>query len=343
MQRKRTEAIPALIGSLALAAVLAAHPVFAAGVQMGLVAKITLPGKPGHGDWVTYDPGTDKVYVALHESGVAVIDAASNSVAATVDPIKGPNGIAYDARYVYAAAGDSNELVVVSKQDWQIVARVKTKGKTPDGVWFDAAHGRVLVACDDSNWIEIYNGGAYPRLVRTDYLLPFQAKSGPDVGVIVPQKGRLYMPDDNYVEALDLSTGEIGGRWVDTHLPVTKTGATKNMAYDSRTNRLWVGTTAKRVLVLNADTLRTIRSIPAHGGIDEVALDPGLRLLYAFESSARGFDIFSLDGMRAAGFVSTGVGNTHTGAVNPKTHRVYAYEGDANILAVYAPRETMAK
>jgi hypothetical protein len=38
---------------------------------------------------------------ALHGSGVAVVDAGANKVVATVDPIKDPNGIAYDASRLY--------------------------------------------------------------------------------------------------------------------------------------------------------------------------------------------------------------------------------------------------
>jgi hypothetical protein len=53
--------------------------------------------------------------------------------------------------------------------------------------------------------------------------------------------------------------------------------------------------------------------------------------------SAEGFDVFSIDGIRPVVDVNTGVGNTHTGDVDTKTHYVYVYEGDTNTLAGYAP------
>ena len=320
-----------------LFAALVVFPVSAAApVNYTLVAKISLPGKGGHGDWVTFDPATKKVYVALHESGVAVVDVTSNAVVADIEPIAGPNGIAYDSSYLYAASGDSNEIVVVSKSDWKIVGRVKTKGGTPDGVWVDTGRGKLLVASDDNNWIEVYSLGASPSLMRVITLLPAKPESGPDVGVVVPEKGYLYMPDDALVEIVNIDTMLVGLN-VDTKLPLTKFGGTKNMTYDKNTNHLWVGTTAKKVLVLDADTLEVVGSAPAHGGIDEVVFDPGLRLVYAFESSAKGFDVFNADDMTPVAYVNTGSGNTHTGDVDPSTHRVFAYEGDANILAVYVP------
>lgn len=330
----RRHSVVAVIVAVGIAA-LAAGSGEGRGYTFGLIAKIPLPGTGGHGDWVTYDPVTNAVYVALHKSGVAVINAEAQEVWADVEPIAGPNGIAYSPRYVYAAAGDSNELVVVSKASWKIVDRVKTKGKSPNGVWVDLGRGEVLVASDDDNWIEVYNGGAYPRLRRVIPLLPTKPKSGPDVGTLVAGRG-LFMPDDALVERVDLTRGKVLS-WVDTHVRLTKLGGTKNMIYDPVRNHLWVGTTGKWVLVLDARTLHVVGRAPTHGGTDEVAFDPGLRLVYTFEGQAKGFDAFNADTLAQVAYVNTGSGNTHTGTVNPVTHYVYAYEGDANVVGVYSP------
>lgn len=306
------------------------------------VGTIVLPGTAGHGDWVTYDPGAGRLYVSLHGSGMAVIDPAAKRVVATAEPIKGPSGNTYDQDYVYVAAGDANELVVVSKRNWTIVGRVHTKGTSPDGVWVDRARGTVIVASDDANMLEVYSAGATPRLLSTTPLQPAHPKTGPDVGVLVASKGVLYMPDDAMVETVRLSTMTIG-RAVDTRIPLTKQGGTKGMIYDPRTNRLWVGTTAKEVLVLDGTTLAVAARIPARAGIDEMAFDPGARLVYAFEGTARGFEAFGADTMKLLAYVDTGSGGTHTGAADPKTHAVYAYEGDANVVGVYVPSEALLR
>ncbi len=67
------------------------------------------------------------------------------------------------------------------------------------------------------------------------------------------------------------------------------------MVYDPKTNHLWVATTAKKVMILDADKMTLVAS------------------------------------------VDTGSKTTHTGAVNPTTHEVYIYEGDANLLGIYTP------
>jgi YVTN family beta-propeller protein len=319
-----------------------ALPASAMPMAFHLVTRIQLPGTGGHGDMVEFDPQNNRVYLSLHGSGVAVIDPSTNTVVATVEPIKGPNGIAFDTDYVYVAAGDANQLVVISKRDWSIVGRVKTEGTTPDGIWFDRTHGTVVVASDDNNWLEIYSAGATPRLMKTIALQPAKAKSGPDVGVLVRSRDILYMPDDSMVEAVHLGTGYIGPV-VDTHVKLTKTGGTKNMIFDARSNRLWVGTTDNEVLVLDATTLRILDRLPARGGIDEVAFDPALRLVYTFEGPAKGFDVYNASTMMHEAFVDTGSGNTHTGTVDLKTHDVYAYEGNANVVGVYLPPATAAR
>ena len=304
-------------------------------MEYTLVATVALPGKAGLGDWVTYDPEMNSVYVALHESGVAVIDADSNAVVADVEPVPAPNGIAYDSGYLYVAAAGTNELVVVSKRDWKVAGHVKTRGAAPDGVWVPTI-GTVMVSSNENNWVEVYSSGVSPRLLATFPLYPPHPQTGPDVGLYVASKGILYMPVDALVEAVDVKAGKVRA-WVNTHIPLTKSGGTKNLTYDPVKNLLWVGTTANKALILDADTLVVRGSVPAHGGIDEVSFDPGLRLIYAFESSANGFDVFNADTRLPAAYVNTGSGNTHTGAVNPKTHNVYVYEGDANVVAVYAP------
>ncbi len=304
-------------------------------MEYTLVATVPLPGKAGHGDWVTYDPEMNSVYIALHESGVAVIDADANTVVADIEPVPAPNGIAYDSGYLYVAAGATNELVVISKGDWKIVGRVRTKGAAPDGVWVPSI-GTVAVSCDQNNWVEVYSSGESPRLLATVPLYPSSPEIGPDVGLYVASKGILYMPVDSLVEAVDLETGKVRA-WVDTHIPLTKLGGTKNLTYDPARDLLWVGTTANKVLILGADALALRGSVPAHGGIDEVSFDPALRLVYAFESSAQGFDVFNADTRLPVAYINTGSGNTHTGDVNTRTHNVYVYEGDANVVAVYAP------
>ena len=312
----------------------------AAPYQFNLVTTVALPGTAGHGDFVLYDPGTKDIYLTLPKTGLAAIDTGTNKVVHYLQDVPDSNSMAFTPRYVYATVaggeGKTNELAVIDKKTWQIVDHVPTKGTSPDGIWADPARHRLYVAMDDDNTIEAYSTGEHPKFIGKYPLYPAKAKAGPDVGTFVAKKDALYMPVDTYVEIMDMHTGKVT-RHVDLGMKLTKKGGTKGIIYYPAKNQIWVGTTDAGVYVLDATSLKTIKHLPAHGGIDEVTIDPKLRLVYAFEGGAKGFDVYDAAQMEPLAFVKTDVGNTHTGAADPSTHMVYAYEGDGKAVGVYKP------
>lgn len=305
-----------------------------------LVDKIALPGKPGHGDFVRYGRETGYVYVSLPNGG-AVVDTHDNKVVHYFKSITSPNSHAEDANYVYwteaNGPGKANQIVVISKKDWKIVNRVTTVGTSPDGMWIDPAAHKLYTAMDDNNWVDVYSTGKDPKFLKKFPLVP-KTGGGPDVGILVPSKNALFIPDDSWEERLNATTGKVE-KAVNLHIKVTKLDGTKGQIYDAKTNQLWVGTTSAGVYVFNPDTLAVIKHLPAKGGIDQVSYDPKLGLVYAFEGAAKGFDVYDANSDKHVGFVSTGVGLTHTGTVDLANDEVYAYAGKAGALYVYKPEK----
>lgn len=337
---KRTGAL-ALFGAISLATACGgsspggiAAPTGNPAPNFKLAATVPLPGSGGHGDLVAYDPAKKLVYLAHHGDDLVVIDPTAKKITADVKVGADPNGVAFDSSYLYVTTGGANTIAVVSISDWKVVKQITSKDTGPDGIWLDSSTQKLYVISDDGNDVMVFTAGANPTQTATIPLLPEKPTSGPDVGVLVPSKKRLYEPDDSLVEIIDLTSGKVT-KSVDTKLPIAKNGATKNMVYDPKTNHLWVATTAKKVLILDADTLETVGSIPATASDDQMAFDPGRRLIYAFGGT--GFDAFDADKMTLVASVDTGSKTTHTGAVNPTTHEVYIYEGDANLLGIYTP------
>lgn len=325
-------------------ATLMSSTAMAASYHFKLVDKITLPGQGGHGDWVTYDPGNGYVYVSLADSGVAVVDTKTDQVVHYLQGLDHPEGEAADAKYVYfalgAGAGKTNQLAVVSKDSWQVISTVNTAGTSPDGVQIDPVGHRVFVQSDDANTVEVYNDGPNPKLQATWPLVP-QTGSGPDVGMFVPSKNKLYVPDDSLEDVLDASSGKVV-QSVDTQVEVTQLGGTKGQIYDPKTNDIWVGTTSGGIFIYNADSLKLLAHLPAHGSIDQVAYDPKLRVVYAFEGAAKGFDAYNMNTMKPIAFTVTGVPLTHTGDVDLANHKIYAFAGKTNMLYVYQPESGAA-
>jgi hypothetical protein len=341
---RRGLALAALLSSTAMLAA----PAFAQGWSFQQVATITLPGGKGHGDIATFDGSSQLLYLSMPNDGVVVVDTRDNSVVKYLQNIPSPNGSDWDSDRVYFAAADGlgpgntppagkiNDIIVVSKETWKEVGRVQTQGTSPDWLAVDRQAGLIYVDSDDNNWMEVYSTGDKPELKAKWPLYPDDAKTGPDVAALVPSKHVIFQSDDSYVLKVNTTTGAVDAK-SDTGVKLTKKGGTKGEVYDAKNNRLWVGTTSKEILVLNADTLAVVAKLPQAGGADVVAFDPGYGLVYVFEGSAEGFDVYDANTMRPVTFIKTGVGNTHTGDVDPATHLVYAFEGDGGLVGVYKP------
>jgi len=302
-----------------------------------LVTTIPLPGPEGHGDWVAFDRGDRDLYLSHHGSNMVVLNTKTNKIVANIESpdLDTPDVMTFDSKYVYVTAEKAGNVVVISKVDWKIAGTVKTKGSSPDGIWLNAGKHRLYVVSNDANQLEVYTAGPKPKLLATHPLEPAKPESGPDVGAWVPSKHTLYESDDALVLAVNPDTGKIL-RKLDTHLKINNTGATKNMIYDPKTNRLWVGTTDKQVWIINANTLAKIKVVPATEGDDALAFDPTQRLVFAF--GGQGFDVYDANSFEHVAYVNTGSPITHSGTVDPVTHQVYVYEGKANVLGVYAKR-----
>lgn len=327
---------------LASTAVLAA-PAMAAGYKFEKVGTIELQGQKGHGDIVTYDRSNDMVYVSMPQ-GLDVIDTKTNKVVHFIQSVPSPNGNAFDKNFVYVAAADGpgtgkvNAIIVIDKKTWKEVSRVTTKGTSPDGVQVNPATDTVFIQSDDNNWVEKYKGGAHPVFEAKWPLYPDKPTAGPDVGTLVRSIHALYVPDDSWFEKLDTKTGAIVAK-VDTGVKLMKHGGTKASIYDPKTGLIWGGTTnGDAGMIVYDKNLKIIKRLPSHGGIDAVAFDSGLGLVYAWGGGGRkGFDVYDAKTMTPVAFVSTGIGNTHSGDVDTKTHMVYTYAGDGAVVDVFKP------
>jgi DNA-binding beta-propeller fold protein YncE len=325
------------IGTMALSAAFAVLCVLpaAAGSGYKLIKTISLPGdKGGHGDWVTFDRQTDTVWLAQSpDHNVVVIDAKTMTVKGVVPGIANGNGIAVTPQYAFLAYADHNDVVVVDKNSLKIAARPKPQGKTPDGVAYDWRSDLVYVACDDSNDMTVFRGKPpFPRIAHIR-LRPNPDKDGPDVPTYVGAKKRVYQPVHNVVDVIDPATNTIATIWK----PDVR-GDTKPMAYDAKTNRLFMGTTDKKMLVLDADSGTVVASIPLKGSADETAIDESVRRAYVGDKA--GNEVIDLDTNRVVDTLPSEK-NAHTLTVNTTTHDVYVYRGESNKVDVFRKTSTM--
>jgi YVTN family beta-propeller protein len=296
-----------------------------------LVKTIDLPGKGGHGDWVTFDPQTNTAWIVQSpEHNVVVIDADKLVVKGVIGGIEDGNGIAVGDKYAFVADATANKLVVIDKTTLKQIASVDTGGKKSDGVAIDSKTGNVYVANDDSNTETVFEGEAPFKRVGDFPLRPSPAKDGPDVNLYVPGLDRIYQPVDNVVDVIDPNTAQVVAVW-DFNLKK----AAKPMVYDSQANHLIIGSRDKKILIVDPDG-KLVSSIPFEGGdIDEIAVDVAARRVFVGDKIGSA-EVVDLDTKQVIDHLKTEK-NSHTLSVDPATHRIFVYLDTSNKVDVYAP------
>ncbi|HEV2160708.1 MAG TPA: hypothetical protein VGR52_00515 [Stellaceae bacterium] len=322
----------AMILPAAMLAVGLAVSTAAAQTEYKLVKTIDLPGdKGGHGDWTTFDRDTHTVWLSQSpDHDVVVIDAATNKVKGVIPGVENGQGIALTPEYAFLSDAKGNATIVVNKRTLQKVATLKPEGKGPNGTNYVPQTGEVYVSTDN-NEMTVFS--AKPPFKETAHftLEPNPAKGGPDVGLYVAAKRRLYQPDDNIVDVIDPGKHAIVATW-----NPGVTGDTKPMVYDAKTNHIVLGTTDLKVLVLDAKTGKAIASIPVKGKVDETVIDEGARRAFVGDKAGL-IEVVDLDRNTLADILPSEK-NVHTLTVDPATHVVYVYRNESNKVDVFARR-----
>jgi DNA-binding beta-propeller fold protein YncE len=301
-----------------------------------LFKTIDLPGaKGGHGDWVSFDAASDTIWLAQSpDHNVVVIDAKKKAVKGVIPGIANGNGIALTAKYAFLADGDGNTVTVVDKWNLKPVATLKPEGKTPDGIVFVTKTAMVYVTSDDGNDITVFK--ATPPFAEAAHiqLQPDHPKDGPDVPAYVASRNRVFQPDDAVVNVIDATTNKVETVWK----PDVK-GDAKPMVYDAKTGHLFMGTTDKKMLVLDADSGDLVATIPLKGSVDETAIDEAARRAYVGDK-AGAIEVIDLDKNAVVDWLRSEK-NVHTLAVDTKTHDIYVYRNQSNKVDVFHPIATM--
>lgn len=311
------------------------------------VVTIPLPGEKGHGDVPAIDPHNGRIFVSMHGPQVDVVSTKTNKVIKVIKDIPGPADIRYYKGYMYVAQGPGkgalNAIVVIGADSLKVIDKVKTQGTTPDEMTINPETHTLYVGMDDDNWVEVYNvsNPAKPVYEKKFDMLPPDAISGTDSGLVVPHLNKLFWSDDWYQGIYNAKTGA-PEHLTDLQIPLKKYGACKGNEYVASNNTVWVATTDAGnhgMFILNAKTGEIEKTLPEMGGVDGTAQDTKLHLIYAFMRwhGSHGFDVYDTNKEERIAHVNVPSGQTHTGVVDPNTHVVYAFGGDEGNLYGFKP------
>src|SRR5882762_506276 len=277
-------------------------------------ARYPVPGTGGW-DYVTVDSAARRVYIS-HATQVDVLDADSGKVVGTIPDTPGVHGIAIAAafKHGFTSNGRENKVSMFDPATLQLIKKIDV-GKGPDGIYYDPGSKRVFTNNHGSHDISAIDA-ATGEVVGTVKL------GGDGEQAIIGADGLIYVNSEDTAEvvAFDPKSLEVKKRF-----PIGVAKTPTGLAYDPKTNRLFIGCREEpKMVVMDAATGKVINSYPIGKGVDYAGFDAQAKLIF-FSCGEGTLSIFhekSADDYEDAGPVKTQP-SAKTMAFDPKTKKIF--------------------
>jgi len=283
-----------------------------------LLKKIPLGGEGGW-DYVTFDPGSGRLYIS-RATHVIVLDPASGKVVGDIPDTAGVHGVALapELGRGFTSNGRANTVTIFDSKTLAVSGQVKA-GQNPDAIVYDPASKRVFTMngrSSDATAIDAATGTVAGTV----------ALGGKPEFAVADGRGRVYvnLEDKSQLLALDSRKLEVVARW-----PLAPCEAPSGLAIDREHRRLFAGCRNQLMAVVDADSGKVITTLPIGSGVDATAFDPGLQYAYASNGDGTLTVIHEETPEKFAVVenVSTQRG-ARTMALDPTTHQVYLVTAD---------------
>src|SRR3989449_2122057 len=303
-----------LIAKTMLAVVLFGGLLIQSGTGYKVVGRYPIGGTGGW-DYINIDSSARRLYVS-HSTQVEVVDADTGKVVGTIADTPGVHGAAIAAgfKHGFTSNGREHKVSMFDTTTLQLIKKIDV-GRGPDGIYYDARTKRVFTN----------NHGTHD-------ITAIDASSGDVVGTvpvkgdgeqaIVGKDGLIYVNSEDTAEVVvfDPKSLEVKNRF-----PIGVAKTPTGLAYDAKTNRLFIGCRNEpKMVVMDATNGKVINSFPIGTGVDYAAFDPQAKLVF-FSCGDGTLNIFhekSADDYEDAGAVTTQP-SAKTMAFDPKTKKIF--------------------
>lgn len=188
-------------------------------------------------------------------------------------------------------------------------------GKGPDGIYYDPGSKRVFTNNHGTHDITAIDA-ATGEVVGT-----VQAK-GDGEQAVIGADGLIYVNSEDTAEVVVFDPKSLA---VKKRFPIGVAETPTGLAYDAKTNRLFIGCRKQpRMVVMDAATGKVITSFPIGAGVDFAEFDPDARLIF-FSCGSGTLSVFhekSADSYEDAGAIKTQV-SAKTMAFDPSTKKIF--------------------
>jgi DNA-binding beta-propeller fold protein YncE len=272
-------------------------------------------GGTGGFDYVFIDSPARRIYVS-HATQVDVLDADSGKVVGTIADTPGVHGVAIASasKHGFTSNGRENKVSMFDSTTLALIKKIDV-GKGPDGIYYDPKTKRVFTNNHGSHDITAIDAA-------TGEVVGTVPAKGDGESAIIGADGLVYVNIEDTAEviAFDPKSLEVKKRF-----PIGVAKVPTGLAYDAKTNRLFIGCrTEPKMVVMDAATGKVIGNFPIGAGVDFAGFDPDARLIF-FSCSDGTLSIYhekSADVYEDAGAVKTQP-SARTMAFDPKTKKIF--------------------
>src|SRR5689334_10824255 len=287
---------------------------FQSGSGYHVETRYPVPGNGGF-DYVFIDSAARRLYVS-HGTEVNVVDPDNGKLIGTIADTPGVHGtaIAPEFKHGFTSNGRENKVSMFDLTTLQTIKKIDV-GKGPDGIYYDPGTKRVFTnnhGTHDITAIDASSGDVVGT-VKAD---------GDGEQAIIGADGLIYV---NSEEAAEVVVFDPKSLEVKKRFPIGVAKTPTGLAYDPKTNRLFIGTREEpKMVVMDAANGKVITSLPIGSGVDFAAFDPTENLIF-FACGNGTLNIYhekSANEYEDAGAVKTQP-SAKTMAFDPKTKKIF--------------------
>ncbi len=299
----------------------------ARGHMLKQVATIDLPGPTGKRfDYLTIDADDNWLLSSHLGAGILyVIDMKTNRLVKAIPDVPGTEGVEYvpELKRAYTSDWYENKVGVVDLRQMKVVAKIPVEDK-PDGSAYAAPFHKLYVS-DERGKAESVIDVNTDKVVKT---LHFDSETGMPQYDSVARQMLVNLQDQGVIAEIDPATDTVAARY-----PVgDDCKGNHGMALDAPHRRAFlVCEDNDRMAVFDLQSHKTVATFSIPAGGDVIKFDPGLKRIYV-ACSGGAIAVFQQDDpehyRKLEDFPVQK--KVHSLAVDPKTHRVYAPEEQAD-------------
>lgn len=272
-----------------------------------------IAGPDGQGwDFATFDPATDRVYVA-HGAAVTVIDRAHGDAVRSLGPIShGHAVVPLPHGQLAVTSGGDNTVRLFDVGKGTQLASIPV-GNDPDAALLDPATGHLLTMDAHSGTVSEVD------LTQHQVVRSISLKPGLELPVIWGRTLYVNNEDENELETVSLTTGKAGSA-----IALTGCEGPTGLAFDASHQRLVTACANNVALVVDLKTRSVVQRIAIGSGPDFVLVDPRRHLALIPCGGSGTLEVLSLAGSKVTKLetVPTERG-ARTGAIDERSGTVY--------------------